>query len=151
MEEKWTPTQDEALMFNLSTNPLIRSYLIWHGWYDNDITIDVTDLTITIIQDSNNAFRDFLHSSLANYLFKLWNVPLKVNEGEMYESQKEATMTFKEIVLKLLKAELDNGGKDTATISTELLSEVYSIMLLLSKFYGSNQTKEFLENLYSED
>ena len=56
-------------------------------------------------------------------------------------------MHFKEIILKLLESELDANNNDTVSITKELWSEVYSIMLLLQKMYGSSETKEILQKI----
>ena len=80
IQPEWTPNNiDEALSFNLSTDPLVRSFIAEHvDLNEGDMTIDITNGIITIIKDNNNVFRDFFKSKLAKYLFRLWNMPIKV-------------------------------------------------------------------------
>lgn len=56
-------------------------------------------------------------------------------------------MTFKEIILKMLEAELDASNGCNIAMDADLWNEVYNIMLLLSKLYGSTATKEILQKL----
>ena len=60
-------------------------------------------------------------------------------------------MTFKEIILKMLEAELDASNGCNIAMDADLWSEVYNIMLLLSKLYGSTEGKEILQKLADGD
>ena len=57
-------------------------------------------------------------------------------------------MFFKEIVLKLLEAELDANNGDKIIIDADLWSEVYDIMILLGKLYGNDSSIDVLRNLH---
>ena len=57
-------------------------------------------------------------------------------------------MFFKEIILKLLEAEMDANNGDKIIIDADLWSEVYDIMILLGKLYGNDSSIDVLRKLH---
>ena len=57
-------------------------------------------------------------------------------------------MDFKELTVKLLDSFLTNPAAKEVKISSDLCTELFDIMKLMTWFYGPSMTYEKLKNIY---